>query len=57
MSRKQLLLSFSMLGVLAIIYVVIMVPVEYFIKRPIDVTVKTRYIFDYLLDVLFWYFS
>ncbi|CAF1291444.1 unnamed protein product [Rotaria sp. Silwood1] len=31
----------SMLGVLAIIYVVIMVPIEYFIKRPTDVLIKT----------------
>ncbi|CAF1392086.1 unnamed protein product [Rotaria magnacalcarata] len=30
----------SMLGVLAIIYVVIMVPIEYFTKRPADVIVK-----------------
>jgi hypothetical protein len=29
-----------MLGVLAIIYVVILVPIEYFIKRPTDVIVK-----------------
>ncbi|CAF0878380.1 unnamed protein product [Rotaria sordida] len=31
----------SMLGVLAIIYVVIMVPIEYFIKKPTDVSIKT----------------
>ncbi|CAF1265005.1 unnamed protein product [Rotaria sordida] len=31
----------SMLGVLAIIYVVIMVPIEYFIKKPTDVSLKT----------------
>jgi len=33
---------FSMLGVLAIIYVVILVPVEYFIKRPTGATIKTQ---------------
>ena len=35
----------SMLGVLAIIYVVIIVPIEYFAIHPTDVIVKTRYEF------------
>ncbi len=33
---------FSMLGVFAIIYVVIIVPVEYFINKPTHVDIKTR---------------
>jgi hypothetical protein len=31
-----------MLGVLAIIYVVLMVPIKYLIHHPTDVVVKTR---------------
>ena len=38
----SIIFLFSMLGVLAIIYVVIMVPSEYFLKRPTNVIVKTR---------------
>ena len=34
--------AISMLGVLAIIYVVIMVPVEYFRNPPKNVPIKTR---------------
>ena len=33
----------SMLGVFAIIYVVMVVPIEYFTKEHRDVHVKTRY--------------
>lgn len=32
-----------MLGVLAIIYVVIMVPIEYFLEHPKDVIIKKGY--------------
>jgi hypothetical protein len=40
-----------MLGVLAIIYVVIIVPVEYFIKRPTDVIIKKGYDIKPTIDV------
>jgi hypothetical protein len=35
-------LLFSMLGVLAIIYVVLMVPIKYFIQHPTGVIIKER---------------